>query len=293
MRKKLLFTVLSAVLFSIPCAWAASDNAGVTEPARSIIPTQSVETEAYQLLPGRKPPGERVNDFLPTRRRIDRGINEIVYAYRGEMALGLAVSYGTLTSEDSDMMLLLDRIDLKGSVFTLNPSFGYFVKDNICVGARFGFTKMQGRLGNISLNLGAVNDISMSLSNVDFRNQTTSVGAFVRSYAGIDPKGHFGLFGELELSFKMGTSGFSYNPGGEAKGTYSNNTQVRAAFNSGVAVYIFPNVCCTLSFGLGGIEFNKIRQTDSDGNSSGSRSASKMLFRLNLADIRIGLNIHL
>lgn len=251
------------------------------------------ELSASAIRSGKKPPHARENTFLPMPRRMDRGINDIVYAYKGEMALGLAVSYGTLTSEDSDLMLLLDGIDLKGSVFTLNPSFGYFVSDNICVGARFGYTKMQGRLGNISLDLGSGNDINMSLSDLNFRNRTTSVGAFVRSYAGIDPKGHFGLFGELELTLKMGASGFSYKPDEQVKGTSGNNTQVKVAFNSGVAVYIFPNVCCTLSFGLGGLQFNKIRQQDADGNQVGSRSASKMLFRLNLADIRIGLNIHL
>ena len=72
--------------------------------------------------------------FLPTSRRIDRGINDICYAYKGEMAIGFAASYGTLTSDDTDLMLILDGIDMKGSVFTLNPSFGYFIKDNICLG---------------------------------------------------------------------------------------------------------------------------------------------------------------
>ena len=48
--------------------------------------------------------------FLPTSRRIDRGINDICYAYKGEMAIGFAASYGTLTSDDTDLMLILDGI---------------------------------------------------------------------------------------------------------------------------------------------------------------------------------------
>lgn len=152
--------------------------------------------------------------FLPTSRRIDRGINDICYAYKGEMAIGFAASYGTLTSDDTDLMLILDGIDMKGSVFTLNPSFGYFIKDNICLGVRFGYTRTQGTLGHVSLNLGSANDISMSLSDVGFKNRMTTMGAFMRSYAGVDPKGHFGLFGELELMFRMGTSVFSYAPEG-------------------------------------------------------------------------------
>jgi len=36
-----------------------------------------------------------------------------------------------------------------------------------------------------------------------------------------------------------------------------------------------------------------VTQKDPEGNVVGTRHASKMLFRLNLANIRIGLNIHL
>ena len=231
--------------------------------------------------------------FLPTSRRIDRGINDICYAYKGEMAIGFAASYGTLTSDDTDLMLILDGIDMKGSVFTLNPSFGYFIKDNICLGVRFGYTRTQGTLGHVSLNLGSANDISMSLSDVGFKNRMTTMGAFMRSYAGVDPKGHFGLFGELELTCRMGTSVLSSATEGGVTSPDGSNMQVRIAFSSGVAVYIFPNVCCTLSFGLGGFQFSKVNQKDAAGNVTGSRQASKLLLRLNLADIKIGLNFHL
>ena len=64
-------------------------------------------------------------------------------------------------------------------------------------------------------------------------------------------------------------------------------------FNPGLAVYIFPNVCSTISFGLGGIEYTKIKQKDADGNEIGQRTASKMRFRLNLLNIRIGVTVHL
>ena len=220
-------------------------------------------------------------------------IDDIRFVYKGEMALGLSVSYATLTSDDSDFMLLLDGIDLKGSVFTINPSFGYFVRDNLCVGARFGYSQTDGTLGNVSLNLGSASDLDLSLSGVQLRNRMTTIAAFVRSFAGIDPKGHFGLFAELELAYKMGTSSFGYGTGESAKQVFGTTSQAKVSLNAGVAVYIFPNVCCTLSFGLGGLQYNKINQRDAEGVQTGSRQASKMLFRLNLADIRIGFNIHL
>ena len=70
-------------------------------------------------------------------------------------------------------------------------------------------------------------------------------------------------------------------------------TQVKLAFNPGAAVYIFPNVCATISFGLGGIQYTSITQKDADGNKIGSRKASNMRFRLNIAAINFGMTIHL
>ena len=73
----------------------------------------------------------------------------------------------------------------------------------------------------------------------------------------------------------------------------SQNTTVKLWFNPGVAVYMFPNVCATVSFGMGGFTFTSIKQYDNDGVQTGSRTQSKMLFRLNLADIHFGMNVHL
>lgn len=80
------------------------------------------------------------------KRRIDREINKIKFAYAGEIALGLTVSYGTLSSDDTDYLLILDNLNLNGSIFTINPSVGYFFKDNMSAGVRFGYTNINGTL---------------------------------------------------------------------------------------------------------------------------------------------------
>lgn len=229
--------------------------------------------------------------FLPTRKRIDREINRIRFIFKREVAIGLTVSYGTITSDDTDYMLILDDLNFNGSIFTINPSFSYFVKDNLSFGARFGYSKTDGHIDNAALDLGEANDMNISFSDINLNSTSSSFGIFMRSYAGIDAKGHFGLFAELEASYKTGKSVFSYKSNEEIKYTHSNNQQFKFSFNPGCAVFIFPNVCTTLSFGLGGVQYTKVTQTDSEGKVIGTREASKMLFRLNLANIRIGLNI--
>lgn len=236
------------------------------------------------------------NRFLPTRRRIDREINKLKFAYKGEVMMGLTASYGTMSSDDTDIMLILDGIDADGTVATVKPFIGYFYRDNNCLGVRFGYRHMDGNLDAARYDLGESNDASGSIPKVNFNSDNYSFGIFHRSYAGLDPKGRFGLFAEFELSLSTGTSKLSYQPdtaSDNMKTTLSDNTQLKLAFNPGAAVYIFPNVCATLSFGLGGIQYTSVTQKDDAGNKIGTRKASNMRFRLNVAAINFGMTVHL
>ncbi len=232
--------------------------------------------------------------FLPVRRRMDREINKVKYVYKGEMMMGLTASYGTLTSDDTDFMVVLDNINADGTIATVKPFFGYFYRNNRCLGVRFGYTYVDATLNaGARFDLGEGNDVSFDIPYIGAKSNNYSFGIFHRTYAGLDPKGRFGLFAEVELSMASGRSEFTYESGDEIKTTYSENLQAKFSFNPGAAVYIFPNVCATLSFGLGGIQYTHVTQKDAEGNKIGSRTASKMRFRLNLAAINIGLNVHL
>ena len=239
-----------------------------------------------------RPEGES-HRFLPTRRRIGREIDKIKFAYKGEVVMGLTASYGTLSSDDTDYMIILDNINASGTVATVKPFLGYFYRDNNCIGIRFGYRHVGGSLNDVRFDLGESNDISMDISYLDMSSDNYSFGLFHRSYAGLDPKGRFGLFAEFELSFSTGTSDFAYESDGAIRRTYSDNTRVQLMFNPGAAVYIFPNVCATVSFGLGGVQYTSVTQKDEAGNKIGSRKASNMKFKLNIAAINIGMNIHL
>lgn len=231
--------------------------------------------------------------FLPTRRRIDREIDKLKFAYKGEVLMGLTASYGTLSSDDTDILLTVTNIDANGTMTTIKPYMGYFYRDNNCVGVRFGYSHINGTLDNAYLDAGDTNDLSMDIPYFDLRNNNYSFGIFHRSYAGLDPRGRFGLFAEFELSLSSGTSSFAYESGDDIKRTFSDNMKLQLSFNPGMAVYIFPNVCTTISFGLGGIRYSSVEQKDAEGNKIGSRKASNMRFRLNIAAINVGMSIHL
>lgn len=76
--------------------------------------------------------------------------------------------------------------------------------------------------------------MNISFSDINLNSTSSSFGIFMRSYAGIDAKGHFGLFAELEASYKTGKSVFSYKSNEEIKYTHSNNRQFKFSFNPAV-----------------------------------------------------------
>ena len=235
----------------------------------------------------------RLREFRPRFHRIDREIDRGRFVYRGEVILGMTASYGTLSSEDTDFLTIIDNINLSGTLTSVQPFFGYHYRDNRCVGIRLGYHYLKGDLGNVDLDLGEQNDISLNISEMALKSVSYSFALFHRSYVGIDPRGRLGLFSEVEASVTSGTSDFFNNSGETRKATYSDVLRLKLAFNPGMAIYIFPNVCATVSVGLGGIQYNSVRQHDAEGNRTGSRRASKMRFRLNIADINFGLVIHL
>ena len=235
----------------------------------------------------------RFREFLPRTRRIDREIDRGRFVYRGEVIVGLTASYGTLSSDDTDFMAILDNINLHGTLTTVKPFFGYHYRDNRCIGVRLGYQYLKGDLGNVDLDLGEQNDVSLNISNMLLESTSYSFGLFHRSYVGLDPKGRLGLFSEVEASLTTGSGKFINGSGEDMKATFSDDFRINLAFNPGMAIYIFPNVCATVSVGLGGFRYTSIKQHDAEGNRTGARHASKMRFRLNIADINFGVVIHL
>ncbi|MBR4849648.1 MAG: hypothetical protein IKV09_01810 [Alistipes sp.] len=229
-------------------------------------------------------------------KRIDREINKNTFAFKNEWIAGVSASYGTLTADDSDIAMIIEDLNLGGSVVSVKPYFGYFYRDNLAIGARFGYTYMSGHFDNATINLGNfINGIEFGTDGIalDYLSNAYSFAIFHRAYVPLDARGRFGVFGELELVGQYGRSQFGFLYGDEWTRSISDSYKVKFNFNPGIAAYVFPNVCATVSFGLGGLHYNHIKQFDADMNTTGTRDYSKLRFRLNIAEINIGVTVHL
>ena len=223
--------------------------------------------------------------------RIDREIDNNAFAYKNEWICGVSASYGTLSSDDSDIALVVNDLKFGGSIVSVKPYFGCFYRNNLAIGARFGYTHMAGHFDNANINLGNfINGIEFSTDGIglSYLSNAYSFALFHRAYVPLDKRGRFGVFGELELEGQYGRSNFGFMYNNEWNNTVSDTYKVAFNFNPGVAAYIFPNVCATVSFGLGGLKYNHIKQP-----TGGTRNYSKLAFRLNIAEINIGVTVHL
>ena len=257
------------------------------------------EAEAQGILLGLKRDTIEVNrepGAIIQVNRIDREIDRNVFAYKNEWMCGITASYGTLSSDDSEIALVIDNLNLGGSIMTVKPYFGYFYRNNLAIGARFGYTRMVGHFDNANINLGNfINGIEFSTEGIglNYLSNAYSFSVFHRAYVPLDKKGRFGVFGELELVGQYGRSNFGFMYNNEWNTSVSDTYKVAFNFNPGIAAYVFPNVCATVSFGLGGLKYNHVKQFDSEMNTTGTRNFSKLAFRLNITEINIGVTVHL
>ena len=276
MKRFIITTLLIAATFA-------------AQAEESISVAQSAETNATNTTIS----AERIGVKQAKKPRIDREVNKHKFVFKGETMMGLTASYGTIDTEDTNIGLLLDELNIEGNIVSIKPFVGYFYRDNNCIGVRFGYSQTNGSLNNAAINLGEQSGISVGISDIHYHDNSYALGLFHRTYVPLDRKGRFSVFAEWELSGSMGKSQFSFGAAEQKDWSVSKTYKANLSFSPGLAVYIFPNVCASVSLGLGGLKDNHIRQEDGEGNFTGSRDFSKLQFRLNLADINIGVNVHL
>lgn len=277
--KRVLLFMAAVMLFNVSVRAQEVVNEGVDAVAEAAAVEADVAPQSSR--------------FLPTSRRVDRNVDNVKFVFKGEVMLGLTASYGTLDVSDSDLMLLFDDINLNVRRTAVMPFVAYSYRDNRAVGLRFGYEFLQGDLGNIALDLGSGAELSFGLSDINLRNESYSWSAFHRNYIGLDRRGIIGAILETELLVKTGTTTFSMGSGESRDYSVSKNFAAKLNINPGVAVYVFPQVCVTVTVGIGGLTYNQIRQQDLYGVETGRRDHSALKFKLNIADIQIGVVAHL
>lgn len=236
--------------------------------------------------------GDTVPMQLKTRNlgRYDRGLSNYLFIPRGQWSFGLTASYGEFSTDNMEVFGLLTDIDLGVHAFSIKPYMMYFLRNNLSVGMRFGYTSIKGNIGSFKVDIDE--DMNFNLQDIMYRNESYTAALMCRQYIGIARRGRFGVFNEVELAFSSGNSDFRRPYAGEPLTTHTTYMEAALNFSPGVCVFIMKNVSFNLSFGVFGFYLRNENQTE-NGKDLGNRVTSGANFRFNIFNINFGLGIYI
>lgn len=235
---------------------------------------------------------DTISIILPQRNfgRYDRGLFNFLFIPKGQWTFGLMASYGEFNSEDAQLLNAITDFDFKGKMYSIKPSFGYFIGNNQSIGLKFNYTRGEATLGSLSVDIDE--DLSFSLKDVSYFSNSYSIGVFYRTYVGLSAMKRFGVFNDVDLSFGSGSSRFKRYYDGELRDTRTNTTSVSLNFSPGLCVFIMDNVSFNVSFGVFGVSVRHEKQMTNN-VVEGSRTSSGANFKFNLFNINFGLGVHI
>lgn len=222
--------------------------------------------------------------------RYDRGLLNFLYIPKGSWHFGLSASYGGFNTDDVQLLSMLSDLDFKGNIFSIKPLVSYFIRNNLSVGVRLGYTQGKATLGSMSIDFDE--DINFQLSDVSYNSESYTAAVNGRYYIGLTRNGRFGVFNEAELAFSSGNSDFTRNYNGTPCVTHTSFTDARLNFSPGLSVFMMKNVSFNISLGVFGVYFRNEKQM-TDGVDEGSRFTSGANFKFNLFNINFGLGVHI
>ena len=226
----------------------------------------------------------------PNLGRFDRGLSSYLFIPRGQWSFGLTASYGEFSTDNLEMFNLLSDVDVRGNIFSIKPYMMYFLRNNLSVGMRFGYTSAKGNINSFKVDIDE--DMNFSLHDIMYRSESYTAALTLRQYIGIARRGRFGVFNDVELALSTGNSDFSRPYAGELRNTHTSYTEVALNFSPGVCVFIMKNVSFNLSFGVFGLSLKNEKQKE-NGEEIGNRMISGANFRFNVFNLNFGIALHI
>lgn len=285
MRQKNTATKRIALLMAVLCTVAVTMSGQVVRKD-SFTRQRNAEMLDEKVIVG----SDTVSIIIPEHNfgRYDRGLYNYLFIPKGQWSFGLSASYGELNTDDVQVLNMLKDVDFKGKIYSIQPTIGYFIRNNQSVGIKLTYSRGTADLANLAVDFD--DDINFKLKDVSYYTESYVIGGFYRNYVGLGRDKRFGVFNEVDLSFQSGSSRFKRLYNDEPKNTRTTVTQVSLNFSPGVAVFIQDNVAFNVSFGVFGVKWRKEHQL-TNGIDEGTRFSSGANFRFNIFNINFGLMV--
>lgn len=222
-------------------------------------------------------------------QEFDRGIVNQVFVPKGQWLVGGAFSYSQFNMADYDF-LILSNMDLNGYTLNINPFAGYFIKDNMALGVRFGYNRSNANIDRLDLTL--FDDLGANIQDYSYVQHVYSGTVMMRNYISIGEKKRFGLFNEVRLTAGGGQGKFVSGTGEAITGTYQNIYEFQLGLAPGLVAFVTNSIAVEASVGIMGLQYKKITQTK-DQVYEGSYDTSGLNFKFDLFSINLGISFYI
>lgn len=233
--------------------------------------------------------GKKKKKRVERPERIDRGIMQTVFIPKGQWMTGGTVSYSE-HEENNLNFLVIKNVEALGYTFNVSPYVGYFFKDNMAAGLRFGYNRTYLDMANFELNLGE--DFNINLKDLYYLEHEYQVSGFLRTYMPIGKSKIFGLFNELRLTYAYGVGKNSTGSNTEYDGTYEQAHNLQIGIAPGMSAFVTNWSAVEVSVGVMGYNF-KWQNQKTNQVETGMRRTSSGNFKINLFSINIGMTFYL
>ncbi len=263
------------------------------EPAYEDVRTETVSSKIRVK--------DRYQERLTDKRhiqRVDRDAIKTVFVPKGIWMMGASVNFKSWENENQNLLVLKD-LNMDGHVFGVSPAVGYFIADNVAMGARYNYSRNYAFLGNLDLNLGE--DFNISLEDLYYLEQKHSASMFVRTYMSLFGSKIMGFFSEARATYSRATgknsTGRRDAEVNTLDGTYEKVNSVQIGFAPGVCCFVTDYAAVEASLGVLGVDYKWSTyknlhpgETEYEYGKSNSGGAN---FKFNLFSVNIGMTFYL
>jgi len=196
---------------------------------------------------------------------------------KGKMFIGGQIN---VSGNSQNRLDTLYKNNYKSKGITLSPTFGYFIKDNIAIGANITFRYLNSKQTNKYTNITPTSRSDKSTS-IGY-----GIGGFVRYYSNINDKFKFFLQGDLsylKTEQKVTQSNYPIDQ------DYTNNS-ISCLISPGLVYFVTPNFGIQTTFGNLNYSFNI--QKDKTKSYDNHYITNNYGLNLNISTITLGFNYY-
>ena len=243
--------------------------------------SQAVDTVRTQQPQGRSYPDKKA-----------RGLTSFsnVFIPKGTWITGIGASYSTHVN-DNYSLTVINGINSVGHGVEVYPMFGYSVRENMILGAKFGYSRHFLRVDNAGLSIGDESSgVSIELNSYYSLEHSYQGIIFLRQYIPFGSNKRFAMF--VEGQVMLGGKQAKFAAHQPVKGTYQTGLVTSLTVTPGLVAFVTNHFAMELNVGILGLKYSSMKQVHNQVD-TGHITDSDLSFRINLLSIGLGLAFYI